>query len=270
MKKWFLIPVILAGYGPLSALETSGRLSFAMRGGMFSPSSRTYNREIVPAFNQSIEDFVTQAAAFGYSTKSDSLDEIGLGPVFGAEVEWFFRPYLSAALGTEFFRKAPSAFSQASVQEGGTTYELRQDYRVKATLIPVLLTVRYHIPLNRWRFYAGAGAGYCLGRLDFRNDFSLRINGSAAEGESSRNQGAGRAIVPHLSAGLNFELTGRIVLAADLRYAFGEIDSFEIKNHTEADMVGREMTYVTAGGAERPVRWELNGLRFGISAKYVF
>ena len=270
MKKWFLMAGILAGSCSLSALDTGGRLSFGLKGGMFSPSSRTFNREIVPAFNRSIEDFITQAAAFGFSSKSDSLDEIGLGPLFGAEVEWFFLPYLSAALGTEYFRRTPSAYSEASGQEGGTTYELRQDYRVRACIIPVLMTVRYHFPLKRWRIYAGAGAGYYSGRLDFKTDFSLKINGAPAEAETSRNEGTGRAVVPHLSAGLNFELIKRVSLAADVRYALGKINSFKIKNHTQAEMVGLEMTYIDAAGDEKPIRWELSGLSLGILIKVNF
>ena len=270
MKRSLLVVGILAGYCALSGSEAGGRLTLALKGGLSSPRSGTFNNEIVPSVNLSIQDFLSQAAAFGFDTKSDELEKIGLGPMAGCEIEWFFRPRISLAAGVEYFKRAPSASSRASGSEGAAVYDLTQNYDIKASVIPVLATVRYHLPLGKFRAYAGAGAGYYWGSLGFNVNFDLKVNGVSAGSDMTVTEGTGRAVVPHLNAGLDFSLMKRISLAADVRYSFGKIKSFKINRQTDNDLVGRNITYINAQGDEKTVMWELDGFTAGLMIKIRF
>jgi len=270
MKKKLLIVGIFSCCYSLSAFEVGGRLTFALKSGMFSPSSKNINNEIISPINQSIQDFVTQAAAFGFTAESDEFNKIGQGLILGGEVEWFFRPRISVAAGAEYFQNARSAFNEASGTEGAITYELSQKYDVKASVIPLLATVRYHFPLGKYRLYAGAGVGYYMGKLNFKMNYNLKVDSVAAESDTTENEGTGQAVIPHVNAGLDLELLKHVSLTADLRYSFGTIKSFKIKKHTESEMIGKKITYTNAQGDEKPVMWELDGFTLGLMVKIKF
>lgn len=247
------------------------RIAFSLKGGFFTPSSTTYNNDIVPFVNNSLTEFNAWLSSAGLKSNMDELDEIKGGITFGGEVEFFVSSKFSFAIGAEYWRKIPQASVEASGKINGDSYEISERYKIDTSLIPVIATLRISLPSDNFRAYIGGGVGYYMGKVVLKEEWDWKENGISFEKGEHEIESSGKAIIPHLNGGFDLDLTKNISISADLRYPFGTIKSFKIEKDTsDPTSVGETLKYEDVNGEEKEFKWELSGFNFGVNIKFKF
>lgn len=247
------------------------KIAFSLKGGFYTPSSSTFNNDVVPSVNNALTDFNAWLSSAGLKSSMDELDEIKGGITLGGEVEFFVSSRFSFAIGVEYWRQKPKASVEASGKIGGDSYDISSKYDIETSLIPVIATLRASLPSDNFRAYMGAGIGYYMGKVVLKESWDWKENGISFEKGEHELESSGKAIIPHLNGGFDFDLTKNISICADLRYPFGTIKSFKIEKDTsDPASVGESLKYEDANGEEKEYKWELSGFNFGISIKFKF
>jgi hypothetical protein len=247
------------------------RIAFSLKGGLYSPSSTTYNEEVVPPVNNAFTEFNAWLSSAGLKANMNELDEIKGGMTFGGEVEFFVTSKFSFAFGAEYWKKTPEAFVEASGTVSGDSYDISDKYKIDFSLIPIFTTLRVSLPSERFRAYLGAGIGYYMGKVVLREEWDWKENGISFEKGSHEVESSGKAIIPHINGGFDFDILKNISICADLRYPFGKIKSFKIEKDTsDPTVIGENLKYEDVNGEEKDFKWELNGFNFGLSLKFKF
>jgi outer membrane protein W len=112
--------------------------------------------------------------------------------------------------------------------------------------VPVTVTVKGLLSLERTELYAGAGGGYYFGAMDRK-----QTRGAASADETSH----GGALGYHVVAGADYRLNKNVSLGAEFKW-------FATKPELE-------FTDLENGGKTKN-KWELGGSTFGLAAKYWF
>ncbi len=269
MKRVFVILGIL--FISLSSFGAEKRVAISFRAGLYSPSSQTYNDDVIPPINNMLTEFTAWLSSAGLNAKLDELDEIKGGMTYGGEIEFFVVPQFSLAFGAELWKKKPSASVKANGVVGGDSYDISEDYQIEASLTPLLLTLRVNLSSERFRAYLGGGAGYYMGKILVKDEWDWKENGVSFEKGSHQIESTGESIIPHVNGGFDFDLSENLSISADLRYSFGTIKSFEIKKDTtDPTSIGKNLTYEDVNGVEKDFKWELSGFNFGVNLKIKF
>ncbi|MGQ9471630.1 MAG: hypothetical protein ACUVR0_08075 [Candidatus Aminicenantales bacterium] len=82
-------------------MEPKKGFSISFKGGIYTPSSSTYNDEALPPINNDLTELSAFLSLAGLTSKIDELDEIRGGMIYGGEIEFFFNPMFSIAFGAE-------------------------------------------------------------------------------------------------------------------------------------------------------------------------
>jgi opacity protein-like surface antigen len=180
----------------------------------------------------------------------------------GGEMEVFISDRFSLALGAEFGKSTPSdvRFSEGDISN--QFVNARSAFETKASLIPILGTVRINIPFKKFRAYIGAGAGLYLGKL--------RINWQSHDFADERFYAKGMAIIPHLNGGLSYKLSKRISVGFDVRYVMGDFNSLTIKECADDSLVGQKLNLTDINTYSTQFPWELKGLNMGFIVRFNF
>ncbi len=247
------------------------RIAFSLRGGLYTPSSSTYNDEVLPPVNNSFTEFTAWLSSAGLKTNLDELDEIKGGMTYGGEVEFFVSRNLSFAIGAEYWIQKPKASIKASGSISGDSYEISDEFEVSASLIPVVATLRVGLPSERFRAYIGGGIGYYMGKVFIKEEWDWKENGISFEKGSHEIESSGKAVIPHINGGFDFDIKKNISISADLRYPLGTIKAFKIEKDTsDPRSIGENLKFEDVNGEEKDFKWELSGFNFGVNIKFKF
>ncbi len=263
--------IILTLLFPLLLMAEEKKIALSLKGGFYSPSSSTYNNEVIPPVNNSLTEFNAWLSSTGLKSNLDELDEIKGGIVFGGEVEFFVSRQFSFSFGADYWKQTPKASVGASGTVGGDSYDISDKYQINFSLIPIFTTLRVSLPSEMFRAYIGAGIGYYMGKIVLKEEWDLKENGVSVEKGSHELESSGKAIIPHLNGGFDFDITKSISISADLRYPLGKIKSFRIEKDTsDPTNVGENLKYEDVNGEEKDFKWELSGFNFGVNLKFKF
>lgn len=247
------------------------KIAISLRSGLYTPSSSTYNNEVIPPVNNSLTEFNAWLSSAGLKSNMDELDEIKGGIAFGGEIEFFVSRQFSFAIGAEYWRQTPKASIEASGTVSGDSYDISDKYQIEASLIPVLATVRISFPSNKFRAFMGAGIGYYMGKIILKEEWDWKENGISFEKGSHEIESSGKSLIPHLNGGFDFDITKNISISADLRYPLGTIKTFKIERNTsDLASIGENLKYEDVNGKEKEFKWELSGFNFGVNLKFKF
>jgi hypothetical protein len=180
----------------------------------------------------------------------------------GGEMEVFLSSRFSLALGAEFRSNSPS---DARLSAGTVSTQFlngNSAFEAKASLIPILGTVRFNVPFHRFRAYFGAGAGLYIGKL--------RINWQSPDFADERFYAKGMAIIPHFNSGLSYKLSKRISVGFDVRYVMGSLNSMTIKECLDSAMVGQKLSLSGIDTYSSQFPWEMKGLNMGFKVRFNF
>lgn len=197
---------LIAALIALPAVASAEDTYLSLKGGVFLPNGKS---------NNGLNSFDA-----GYSV------DLGLG----VKLE----KYVAVELGTGLY-----------TAEGSISTTTSSD-SMKLYAVPVTVTVKGLLALERTELYAGAGAGYYFGAMDRKQS-----DGTATVDETSH----GNALGYHVVAGADYRLNKSFTLG-------GEFKWFATKPELEFTDLG-------TGGKTR-AKWELGGSTFGLAAKYWF
>lgn len=257
----------------LSVLAYAGdsKFSLSLRGGYYLPVTSTFNDDYLPAVNQYLNELNSYLTSLDFTSTVSEMKKLKGGAVFGGELEIFASQQFSIALGAEYWSKktAGSIDSEGTIDD--VSYQISEGSLIKTTVIPIVATFRVNLPFKSFRAYIGGGVGYYLGKVKVEDSWSW-IEGSETVDSGTREvKSSGSSFVPHANIGVDLNLSGSIVLAADIRYPFGSINSFKIKSDTEDEnMIGEKLTFMDMNGAEKDFKLELSGPSLGIKLKILF
>ncbi len=247
------------------------RIAFSLRGGLYTPSSSTYNDEVLPPVNNSFTEFNAWLSSAGLKSNMNELDEIKGGMTFGGEIEFFVSRSFSLAIGAEHWIQKPKASIEATGKISGDSYEISDEFEVSASLIPIVATLRVNLPSERFRAYIGAGMGYYMGKIVLKEEWDWKENGVSFEKGSYEIESSGKAVIPHINGGFDFDITKNISISTDLRYPFGTIKAFKIEKDTsDPTSVGENLRFEDVNGKEKDFKWELSGFNFAVNLKFKF
>lgn len=268
MRKRSLIGLLILGFLSLSFLNAQSGIYFRM--GYYSPQASTFNNDLREIINQNLQDTELTLQAEGFSAQSSLMDKIKGALASGGEIEIFMHPRISLGVGAEYWSETRYGSLEGSGSLLGSTASFNMDFEGKFSLLPILATVRFHLPVDKFLFYLGGGAGYYLSKVIFTELEEIRISGAVVSADKYEIESSGQAILPHLNGGLNFEIFENLIVCLDIRYPLGKISSYEIKKSTETTDVGKKLTYVDRQGKEKNFVLELSGFNFGLIIKFVF
>lgn len=220
-------------------------------------------------YGQSISTYKPKLRTVSTSLRGNEFSSRGLGLSFlktttsiGGEMEFFISNRFSLALGAEFRSHSPSDMRLSAGEISTQFFNGRSAFETKASLIPVVGTVRFNIPLQKFRAYFGAGAGLYLGKL--------RVSWQSPGFADERFYARGMAILPHLNGGLLYKLSQRISVGFDARYVMGNFNSLTVKECLDASMIGQKLslTDINAYGNQFP--WKLKGLNLSFMVRLNF
>jgi len=172
-----------------------------------------------------------KAGGFLPNGKGDATNQGGLKDFdtgYNMEVAIGFRPASYAAI------EAASGFYTSERQDtvnGSST---------KATIygVPVTITAKGIIPLNKADFFVGAGAGYYFGVLD-------------QSGQPRSSSSHGNALGYHIVGGFDYNISEHYSLGSEIKW-------FSTKPEFDANNSGVK------------TKWELGGTTLGLGMKYKF
>lgn len=199
-------------------------------------------------------------------TRSSSRD-VGLSFLkttksIGGEMEIFLTDRFSLALGAEFRSNSPSDVRLSAGEISTHFSNGNSAFETNASLIPILGTIRFNVPFQKFRAYFGAGAGLYLGKL--------RISWQSPNFADERFYAKGMAIIPHLNGGLSYKLSKRISVGFDVRYVMGRFNSLTIKESADLTLVGQKLSLTEINTYGNQFPWELKGLNLGFMVRLNF
>ncbi len=127
--------------------------------------------------------------------------------------------------------------------KGSTVTDTISD-RKELYAVPVTVTIKGLLSLERTELYAGAGGGYYFGAMDRK-----QTTAAGTVDETSH----GGALGYHVVAGADYRLNKSVSLGAEFKW-------FATKPELE----------FTENGSKTKNKWELGGSTFGLAAKYWF
>jgi len=264
------IVVALLALSALTYAEDS-KFSFALRGGYYLPFTSTFNDDYLPAINQNFNELDSYFKSLDFTSTVTQMKKLNGGAVFGGEFEIFASEQFSIVFGAEYWSKKTTGTIDAEGTIDEVSYQISEGSLTKASVIPIVATIRINLPFKNFRAYIGGGVGYYLGKVKVEDSWSW-IEGSETVDSGTREiKSSGSSFVPHANIGVDLNLTGSITLAADIRYPFGSINSFKIKSDTEDEgMIGQKLTFTDINGVEKDFKLELSGPSLGIKLKILF
>jgi len=254
-----------------AVLGADHRVSFSLRGGYYLPISSTYNDEYRAAVNANLSDLNSYLTELGLSGSLTELPKFKGTFIFGGEFELYGGQQFTLALGTEFLTKSFKSQLKASGDVDEVAWSVEQNGKARVSVLPILGTIRINLPVEVVRVYIGGGAGYYLGRVVIREDWTWTEEGIQAYSGNREIKATGKSFIPHANAGVDVAVSSHVFLTADLRYPFGKIKSFKIKSDSQDEAAaGQKLTFLDAGGTEKDFSWEMTGPSFQVSFKIKF
>ena len=238
--------------------------TLSLKGGFYSPSSSTFNNEAVPSTNRELKDIASYLMASGFSPNYDELEKMKGNATFGGEIELFFLRRFSITLGAEYWKSTSSASLEASGHVEGSLYGANLNIDFKASLMPITCTLRMRFPYKKLRTYAGGGIGLYMGQVELQEDYNHTKDGDSVRTSEISEEARGSSMIPHVNGGFDLNITETLSLGIDVRYLFGKIKSFEIKESSDKSRVKSQLTFVDENGLEKAFQWELDGINLGI------
>jgi hypothetical protein len=221
----------------LSNFGKGQSVSLSLKGGLFVPTTSEFTGPLVDAFNLKLKNKVDLFEQVGFlSVESQEMADIGNYRTVGAELELKVHEKISVAVGLEFGKRSTSAFFEAR-SIGSDSYMYSRDYKLEISLLPVYATVRYYFFRQDFNLYTGAGMGFCMETIRGSSQFE-EITES---GEDLYWKAEGSAFIPHLNVGVVYKFTRWLSLALDLRYAYGKISEFEVKESENRELIGQPL-----------------------------
>lgn len=209
-----------------------------------------------------LRDVADSLKGSGISSRDIGLSFLKTTSSIGGEMEVFFTNRFSLALGAEFRSNSPRDARLSAGTVNTQFFNGNSAFEAKASLIPILGTVRFNLPFHKFRAYFGAGAGLYVGKL--------RINWQSTDFADERFYAKGMAVIPHFNGGLSYNLSRRISVGFDVRYVMGNLNSMTIKECLDANMVGQTLNLTGLSTYSRQFPWELKGLHVGFMVRFNF
>jgi hypothetical protein len=238
--------------------EKKHLLTFKIKGGYHMTSTTAQGDDLISSINDLL--YGIRDVEFLDITESKDLQGKLSVPAFGGELELFVRQRLSIALGMEFFKQSSTGYFNANYSEPGYSYDYYREYNLNSFLIPITGVVRYYLSLKRFRAYVGGGIGYYTETIENKTSFS----DSYEEGEGTLWKARGKAFIPHLGGGIGYPITKNIMLSLELGFPMGKINSFEIRESSDPEKIGEQLTFYDEDGSVVKYRHNLTGLNFGV------
>lgn len=168
-----------------------GQVSFAQEAGKLGIGAR------VSYVNYSGDDFINPHD----ERVNIDFDEVAM---YGLNITYFFHKYFSTELSVDY---AKGDLWVSGTFRGVATDEIDGEF----TQIPVLLTGRFHIPVNNIVSpYVGAGVGY------YFNDYDPKDAADKATADDSFGF--------HANAGVEFFFAENYAVNLDLKYVWNDVD----------------------------------------------
>jgi len=243
------------------------KFSLSFRCGYYLPSSSTYNDEMRPALNANLNNLNTWLIEEGFTNNLTELGKINGKMLFGGELEFFPVSIFSVAVGAQIWQ---NSLPQGSLQGSGTIdnipYDISEKISVKASVVPITVSLRAHLLTGKIDGYIGAGAGYYMGKVVMKEEWNYQMNGESYDSGSQEIESKGNSILPHINAGFIINLMRNVALSLDARYPLGAIKSFTIKRDTvDPTNVGNKLRFEDSNGVEKQFKWELSGIDTGLN-----
>lgn len=241
------------------------KLSINLRCGYYLPSSSTYNDELVPAISANLYSLNAWLLEEGLTANLTELGKINGRILCGGELEFYPVSRFSVAVGAQIWQ---NNLPPGSLKGGGTIdnipYDISEKISIKASLVPIVISLRAHFLTGKIDGYIGGGAGYYMGKLVIKEEWNYQISGDSYDSGSREIESRGNTILPHINGGIIINLTNNVGLSIDARYPLGEIKAFTIKRDTlDPTNVGEK--FIFEEGVEKQFKWELNGIDLGIN-----
>ncbi|KAF0220767.1 MAG: hypothetical protein FD174_1091 [Geobacteraceae bacterium] len=185
-----------------------------------------------------------KAGVFLPNGKSESVDrkDNGFGDLdsgYNVELAVGFKPesYAAVELGT-------GVYSASGKRSGvGSSADLT------AYGVPVTVTAKGLLDLEKWELFAGAGVGYYFGFVDQRTDTAAG-NSVMSRDESSH----GGALGYHVVAGADYRISRQMAAGVDFKW-------FSARP---------ELEFTDAAGTKVKSKWEIGGSVLNVGVKYMF
>ncbi|MDD8020046.1 MAG: outer membrane beta-barrel protein [Acidobacteriota bacterium] len=253
------------------AQEEKQKFSFSIRGSYFIPLSSTFNNQLRPATNENLHALVTYLKDFGLTSFYNEMGKMNGAINIGGEFEVRATEQFSLAFGVDYAFKTLST----SVNSGGTvdsiSYSVNETGEVGLSVLPITATFRINLPFSKIRAHIGGGLGYYLARYTEKESWQWIEDEESIDSGTRKTVATGNAFLPHAEAGAEYKLSRKISLAAIIRYPFGTIGSFKIKEASDDPAaVGQKLTFIDADGIQRDFKWELSGPLIGVNLKFRF
>ncbi|MBC7350172.1 MAG: hypothetical protein H5U05_09390 [Candidatus Aminicenantes bacterium] len=260
---------VIVGIVLLSSILTAAdkKFSLSFRCGYYQPSSSTYNNGVNPAINANLNILNAWLIEEGLTTELTELGKMSGKILFGGELEFFAVNKLSVAVGAQVWQ---NSLPQGSLHGTGTIDDIPVDVSekmsVKASLIPITVSLRAHYLAGKIGGYIGGGAGWYMGKVIMKEEWNFQSNGETYDSGTREIESKGSSILPHINAGFKVNLMDNIALSLDARYPLGKIKSFTIKRDTgDPAQVGQKLTFIDIYGEEKQFKWELSGVDVGLN-----
>jgi hypothetical protein len=127
------------------------------------------------------------------------------------------------------------------------TFDLNTDIKkAVVTMIPILLTMQYHLHLAEedgpFGAYFGAGGGYYI------NSARASSEAKALSGVSDYKAELDNSVGFHLAAGTNFKISSAVAFVIDTRFAFTSTDlTLKGGGFSDSDIISTNGIIITAG-----------------------
>jgi len=220
-----------------------------------------------PALNANLKNLDTWLIEEGFTTNLTELRKINGKILFGGELQFSPVPIFSVAVGAQMWQ---NSLPQGSLQGRGTIddipYDILEKMSIKASLVPITVSLRAHPLTGKIDGYIGGGAGYYMGKIIMKEEWNYQMNGESYDSGSREIESKGNALLPHINAGITINLMRNVGLSLDAKYPLGKIKSFTIKRDTEDPTnVGNKLIFEDSNGVEKQLKWELSGIDVGLN-----
>ncbi|MEW6456902.1 MAG: hypothetical protein AB1410_09365 [Acidobacteriota bacterium] len=254
-------------------LKSEIKFSFALNGGYYFPSARTFNSEIVTYYNDRLDFWRDVFDSAGAKTNLKELKEIEGNLFYGGEIdlEFYDRYILSFGIGKWKYEPAYELKGVFETNNKADEFKFSGDFLI--SILPLNLTVKYIFPFRFFNCYAGAGAGYYVVKFSNSILWEENVEGKNVYFSRSEMKAVKRKLVPHLDAGVEFPIPylKSFSLCLDLKYILGNLKDFEVKKNTEnPEQIGKSLMYENKYGENKVFIFELSGISLNIFVKYKF
>lgn len=240
-------------------------ISISLRGGLFIPTTAEFSGPLVDAFNLKLGNKVELFEKVGFlSVGSEDMQNFGNYGTAGAEIELFVDERIAVTIGMEYGKRSISSYFEARTTGDGYVYS--RDYKLEISILPVYATARYYFFRQDFNVYAGIGMGF----------YKVAIRGSSQfeelteSGEDLYWDAEGGALIPHLNAGILYELTPWLGISLDFRYVHGKIPEFEVKESDNHELIGEPLLLPIGEGASDKFEQNYRGFTTLLALRFSF